>query len=117
MRTLVACCLLLVLTTAAHAAAPPPQWLAHESWPGGKQYDPRLERTVQFWGTGVSTADLFASVTAQTGVALTFSPPDDDNTRVCLNVYLNPKAPPTLPASLAFSMRKRKVFIPPVMSR
>jgi hypothetical protein len=89
-------CVLLVSLTAAHAAAPPPQWLPQESWPGGRQYDPRLERTVKFWGTGVPAADLFASVTKQTGVALSFDPPDDDNARICLNVYLNPEEPPTL---------------------
>jgi hypothetical protein len=86
----------LVLTVAAHAAAAPPQWLAQESWPGGRQYDPRLERTVTLWGTGVPAAEVFASITKQTGVALGFDPPDDDNARICLNAYLNPKEPPTL---------------------
>jgi hypothetical protein len=87
---------ILLLTTAARAAAPPPQWLPRESWPGGRQYDARLERTVTFWGTGVPAAGLFAGITKQTGVALGFDPPDDDNARICLNVYLNPKEPPTL---------------------
>ena len=100
MRGLLALCLLLIALTAAHADAPPPQWLPRESWPGGKQYDPRLERTVKFWGTGVPAADLFASVAGQTGVALAFSPADDDNARICLNVYLNPKEPPALRALL-----------------
>jgi hypothetical protein len=86
----------LLLTGPAHAAAPPRQWLAQESWPGGRQYDPRLERTVTFWGTGVPAAELLASVSKQAGVALGFDPPDDDNARICLNVYLNPKEPPTL---------------------
>jgi hypothetical protein len=86
----------LLLTGMAHAAAPPPQWLPQESWPGGRRYDARLERMVTFWGTGVPAADVFASITKQTGVALGFDPPDDDNARICLNVYLNPKEPPTL---------------------
>jgi hypothetical protein len=94
-RKLLLLCLLLSLTS-ARAATPPPQWLPRESWPGGKQYDPRLERTVRFWGTGVPAADLFASIVTQTGVPLAFSPLDDDNARICLNVYLNPKDPPTL---------------------
>jgi hypothetical protein len=80
----------------AYAAAPPPQWLARESWPGGRQYDPRLARTVTFWGTGVPAAEVFASITKQTGVPFGFFPPDDDNARICLNLYLNPKQPPTL---------------------
>jgi hypothetical protein len=89
-------CLLLASLGTAHAAAPPPQWLPQDSWPGGKQYDPRLERTVKLWGTGVPAAEVFASIAKQTGVALGFDPPDDDNARICLNVYLNPKEPPTL---------------------
>ncbi len=86
----------LLLTAPVHAAAPPPQWLPQDSWPGGKQYDPRLEQTVKLWATGLPAADLFASITNQTAVPLAFSPPDDDNARICLNVYLNPKEPPTL---------------------
>jgi hypothetical protein len=96
MRRALFLCVLLALSGMAHAAAPPPQWLPQQSWPGGKQYDPRLERTVKYWGTGVPAADLFAGITLQTGVALGFSPRDDDNARICLNVYLNPKEPPAL---------------------
>jgi hypothetical protein len=96
MRRLLTLCLLLISLAAAHGAAPSPQSLPDESWPGGRQYDARLERTVKFWGTGVPAADLFASITKQTGVTLAFSPPDDDNARICLNVYLSPKEPPTL---------------------
>jgi hypothetical protein len=89
-------CLLLTSVGMAHAAGPPPQWLPQQSWPGGRQDDARLERTVKYWGTGVPAADLFGAITRQTGVQLGFSPPDDDNARICLNVYLNPKEPPTL---------------------
>ncbi len=86
----------LLFTAAAHAAPPPPQWLPQDSWPGGKRYDARLEQPVKLWATGLPAADLFASIAKQTGVSLAFSPPDDDNARICLNVYLNPKEPPTL---------------------
>jgi hypothetical protein len=96
MRRLAILPLLWLSIGLAHAAAPPPQWLARESWPGGRQYDPRLARTVTYWGTGVPAAQVFASLTKQTGVPLDFFPPDDDNARICLNVYLNPKQPPTL---------------------
>jgi hypothetical protein len=96
MRRALFLCVLLALSGTAHAAAPPPQWLPQQSWPGGRQYDPRLGHTAKFWGTGVPAADLFADLAKQTGVALGFLPPDDDNARICLNVYLNPKEPPTL---------------------
>jgi hypothetical protein len=96
MRRLAILLLLWLSMGVAYAAAPPPQWLARESWPGGRQYDPRLARTVTFWGTGIPAAQVFASITEQTGVPLDFFPPDDDNARICLNLYLNPEQPPTL---------------------
>jgi len=101
MRRVLFVCLLLISLGTAHAAALAPQWLPEESRQGGRQYDARLERTVKFWGTGVPAAEVFASITEQTGVALGFSPPDDDNARICLNLYLNPKDPPMLRDLLA----------------
>jgi hypothetical protein len=95
-RGLLVCLLLSVVLSAAHAAAPPPQWLAQESWPGGRQHDARLGRTVMLWGTGVPAAQVFERVEEQTGVHIGFFPPDDVNRRVCVNVYLNPDHPPTL---------------------
>ncbi len=89
--------LLAGLASAAHAGAPDlTPWLPGESYPGGNQEDVRLDRPVQFWDTGVPAADVFATLTSQTGVALGFFPPDDENTRIYLNLYLNPKQPPTL---------------------
>jgi hypothetical protein len=95
-RRLSVCLLLLVSLTAAHAAAPPPQWLPQESWPGGRQFDPRLDKPVRLWVTGTPLAQVFAAVKEQTGVAIGFDPPHDVNARVCVNVYLNPARPPTL---------------------
>jgi hypothetical protein len=71
-------------------------WDPSESYEGRAQADPRLDKTVRFWDTGVPAADVFATLTSQTGVALGFFPPHDENTRICLNLYLNPKQPPTL---------------------
>jgi hypothetical protein len=101
MRTALFVCLVLVSLGAGNPATLAPQWLPEECWVGGRQYDPRLERTVKFWGTGVPAAEVFASITEQTGVGLGFSSPDDDNARICLNLYLNPKDPPTLRDLLA----------------
>ena len=71
-------------------------WLPSESWPGGEQYDPRLERRVNFWGAGMPLRDVFGGVKEQTGVEIGFWPPGDDNERICVNLYLNPDDPPTL---------------------
>ena len=84
---------------AAPAASPSPDfvpWVPSESWPGGRQYDPRLEKTVAFWGAGMPLRDVFAGVKEQTGVEVGFWPADDLNTRVRANLYLNPNEPPSL---------------------
>jgi len=73
----------------------PVLWEVSRSWPGGDQYDQRLDRTVKLWATGAPVANVLASLTEQTGVRLA-SFPWGDNARVCLNVYLNPNAGPTL---------------------
>jgi hypothetical protein len=76
-------------------SAPVP-WVPSESWPGGEQYDPRLDRRVKFWGAGMPLKDVFAGVRGQTGVEIGFWPAGDDNERICVNLYLNPEKPPTL---------------------
>ena len=79
------------------AAEPAPRpWMPQESWPGGQHYDARLDRPVKVWLTGTPLARVFASIQQQTGVAIGFFPADDDNARICVNVYLNPAHPPTL---------------------
>jgi hypothetical protein len=80
----------------AHVAPGLAQWLPEESWPGKAQHDPRLDRTVRFWGAGIPLKDVFASVEEQTGVEIGFWPPGDDNERICVNLYLDPDRPPTL---------------------
>ena len=72
------------------------QWLPWESWPGGRQYDPRLDKEVRFWGAGMPLREVFAGVQDQTGVEIGFWPPGDGTERVCVNLYLNPEKPPTL---------------------
>jgi len=87
---------LLLCTSFACAAVVPQQWTAAESWPGGSAYDARLDRTVQMWGAGISLADAFARVRQQTGIEIGFSPPGTGYERVCVNLFLNPKRPPTI---------------------
>jgi len=85
-------------------ATPPPtqhpalaQWLPSESYPGGKQSDPRLGQPVRLWGAGVPLLkQVFQSIHEQTGVQIGFWPPGDMNERVCVNLYLNPDKPPSL---------------------
>jgi hypothetical protein len=89
--------LLVLLCWAAMARADvPPPWSAQESWPGGTQADARLDRTVQFWGTAIPLATVFAGIEQQTGVSVACSHAGDANERVCVNLYLNPSQPPTL---------------------
>jgi len=83
----------------APAASPSPgfvPWVPSESWAGGRQYDPRLERTVEFWGAGMPLREVFAGVKEQRGVEIGFWPPGDVNERICVTLYLNPEQPPTL---------------------
>ena len=72
------------------------QWLPWESLPGGRQYDPRLEEAVRFWGAGIPLREVFAEVRGQTGVEIGFWPPGDDIERVCVTLYLDPERPPAL---------------------
>ena len=71
-------------------------WEPSQSWPGRPQFDPRLDKPVTLWRTGIPLSDVFAAVREQTGVDLGFFPADDQNRRVCVNLYLNREAPPTL---------------------
>jgi hypothetical protein len=84
-------------------ASPPPtqhpalaQWLPFESYPGGKQSDPRLDQPVRFWGAGIPLKQVYEGIHEQTGVEVGFWPPGDMNERVCVNLYLNPDKPPSL---------------------
>ncbi len=77
------------------------QWDPSQSWPGGSQYDPRLDQPVQFWRAGLALSEAFDSVAEQTGVELAFWPEGDENARVRVNLYLNRGNPPSLRALMA----------------
>ncbi len=79
----------------ARAIGPVP-WLIQESWPDGQQHDSRLDKTVTIWGAGISLAQVFNLVREQTGVTIVCWPAGDDNERICVNVFLNPKSTPSL---------------------
>jgi beta-lactamase regulating signal transducer with metallopeptidase domain len=72
------------------------EWSPGESYPNRAQADPRLDQAVTVWRAGVSLADLFVEISEQTGVSIGFWPPDDQNTRVRLHLFLNSGEPPTL---------------------
>jgi hypothetical protein len=94
---------LLCLSIAAPGLGAPPltPWVPQQSWPGGAQYDARLEQAVRFWGAGIPLAQVFAEVRAQTGITIGFWPAGDDNARVCVNLFLDPARPPTARELLA----------------
>ena len=71
-------------------------WEPRHALRGGAQYDPRLDSPVTCWRAAISLSDLFASIAEQTGVSMGFWPPDDQNARARVNVFLNPDEPPTL---------------------
>ncbi len=100
MRSRLLLCFLLTLLWAGAASAASDaafrQWLPWESWPGGKQYDAHLDKTVAFWHAGITLEEVFQSIRQQAGVTLTFRPEDDENRRVRVNLFLNPQQPPTL---------------------
>jgi hypothetical protein len=99
-----AACLALVLSaapvTTVRSAVPASdqlrQWNPSASWPGGEQYDPRLEKTVTFWNAGIPLAEVFRRIEEQTGVSIGFRPAGDVNARICVNLYLSPDQPPSL---------------------
>jgi hypothetical protein len=95
----VSICLLLCVASGLACAGPSgalTQWNPSESWEGGSQYDPRLDKPVSFWGAGIPLEQVFASVREQTGVEIGFDPSGEVFGRVCVNLYLNPQQPPTL---------------------
>jgi len=69
-------------------------WQPSESWPGGSQYDPRLDAAVRFWQAGIPIYSVLSGIREQTGVAV--SADSGSGFRVCVTLYLNPDAPPTL---------------------
>ncbi len=71
-------------------------WQPSDSYAGGKQPDPRLDQPVEFWRAGLTLSEVFTSVEEQTRVHISFWPADDQNTRVRVNLYLNPEQPPSL---------------------
>jgi hypothetical protein len=71
-------------------------WEVGQSWPGGEQYDARLDAPVRFWDAGLALADVFTAIDKQTGVTLGFWPGGGENPRVRVNLYLSPQQPPTL---------------------
>ncbi len=96
-RWVVVCVLLLGATGLAWGAGPvETQWQPSESWPGGAQYDARLDQSVQFWVTGKPALQVLASLQEQTGVSFGTFPPNSASERVCLALYLNPDQVTTL---------------------
>jgi hypothetical protein len=94
--------LLVGLALAVQAATPELcQWLPGESYAGGKQADPRLDKPVSFWNAGLPLASIFRKVKEQTGVSIGFYPPGDANERICVNLYLSPRQPIQLRSLLA----------------
>ena len=93
---LLAAGLLLALAGVAHAEGTSLNlWTPEDSLVGGKLYDARLDRPVKFWAPGVTLAEVFEDLRAQTGVTLTFFTPEPD-ARVRVTLYLNPDHPPAL---------------------
>jgi hypothetical protein len=71
-------------------------WQPAESFPGGAQFDARLDAPAKFWGAGRPLRDVFTELTRQTGVQLGFADPQKDEPRLCVTLYLNPEKPPSL---------------------
>jgi len=71
-------------------------WLPGESYQGGEQFDERLEKPVRFWRAAAPLQDVFTDLSGQTGVSLSFWPPQTDEPRVPVTLYLNPQKPPSL---------------------
>lgn len=76
-------------------------WRPDESYAGKAQADSRLDKPVRFWGAGILLADVFSQVREQTGVEIGFYPENDENRRVPVHLFLNPKNPPTLRSLMA----------------
>ncbi len=70
-------------------------WKPDDSSPGGRQYDARLDRPIEFWAAGMTLAEVFDGVRAQTAVPVSFATPEPD-ARVRVTLFLNPKRPPTV---------------------
>jgi len=92
---------LLLLTGAAVGASDVTIWNPSESYSGGKQFDPRLDKPMRFWRAGLTLAEVFGEIQRQTGVKLTFSPPDDANRDFAVHLFLNEHEPPELRALMA----------------
>ena len=89
--------LLAGLASTAQAGTPGlAPWLPSESYPGGKQADPRLDRHVQFWRAALTLEEVFQGTDQQAGVRISFSPADDENRGVRVHVFLNKEQPPSL---------------------
>jgi hypothetical protein len=102
----------LPVASVSAAAAPTPlgetadgrsvyQWQPSESWPGGRQHDPRLDSPVHFWRAGLSLEEVFIEIEEQTGVHIRVWPEGDGSGRLRVNLYLNPAHQPALRALLA----------------
>jgi len=76
-------------------------WQPSESYEGHTQADARLDKPVQLWRAGMPLREVLAEATRQTGVSFDFWPPQAEDARLCVTLYLNPQQPPSLRAVMA----------------
>ena len=96
LRLAVVMVLLLGPSCLAWGGPEPIPWNPNETYAGDSQYDPRLDKPVQFWGAGRPLPEVFTSIQKQTGVEIGLFPEVPDSGRMCVTLFLNPKRPPTL---------------------
>ena len=71
-------------------------WEPGESYQGGKQFDPRMDKPVRVWRGGASLQEVLAELGQQTSIGLGLWPPGTDEPRVPVTLFLNPQRPPSL---------------------
>jgi hypothetical protein len=71
-------------------------WESGESYAGKAQADPRLDSPVKFWQAGISLWEALTQIEAQTEVRFEFWPPDDQNQRTPLTLFLDSADPPSV---------------------
>ncbi len=73
-------------------------WNVSASGAGQPQADLRLDKPVKFWRAGLTLAEVFAGIKAQTGVQIGFWPAEDQILRGRVNLYLSSRERPSLRA-------------------